>query len=149
MHQNNEFASTLRIGKVTEFDPEKHAARVNFPDISGKISDWLPLMIPTCIKNKHEYYVDPGDHVICLMSGQGDEFGVILGTFYDDKNKPPKKQGDLHRVEYSDGTVIQYDRKEHRLFIHCVKDISIEAGSEITINAGSHIGLTAPRIDLN
>lgn len=165
MRQNNEFAATLRIGRVVEFAPDKNAARVKFHDISGKISDWLPILTPNSHDDKYEGLLDPDEHVVCLMSGQGDEFGVILGSFYDSKNKPPFQTGNTHTLTYSDGTMVQYDRSGSKLLIHCVKDIEIEADGditvksgqninveakkEITITAGEHIQLTAPRIDLN
>ncbi|MBQ7154854.1 MAG: phage baseplate assembly protein V [Synergistaceae bacterium] len=165
MRQNNEYASVMRIGRVCEFSPEKHAARVLFPDIPGKISDWLPLLTPNSHADKSEHYVDVDEHVVCLMSGQGDEFGVILGSFYDGKNEPPFQTGNAHTLTYADGTMIQYDRASSTLSVHCVKDITIEtdngvkvkagndveieALNEVRIKAGVHIKLEAPRIDLN
>ena len=165
MQQNNEFASTLRIGRVVEFSGEKHAARVKFADISDKISDWLPLLSTNTHADKYEGLLDPDEHVVCLMSGQGDEFGVILGSIYDSKNEPPFQSGNVHTHTYSDGTMIQYDRSASKLSVHCVKDIEIEADAdvtikaggnitidakkEITLKAGTHIKQEAPRIDLN
>ena len=174
MHQNNEFAATLRIGRVVEFSPEKNAARVKFHDISDKISDFLPLLVTNSHDDKIEHYVDPDEHVICLMSGQGDEFGIILGSFYDSKNQPPFQTGNTHSVTYADGTMIQYDRASSVYLIHCTKDVEIESDRDINVKAGrditvdaitrdikvhagrnievtadSHIQLTAPRIDLN
>ena len=147
MHNSNEAPAPLRIGKVVEFSPDRHAARVLFPDLDGKVSGFLPLLIPNSLQDKHIRYLDEGEHVVCLMQGQGSEFGVILGSFYDDKNIPPVKA--KHSATYSDGTQILYDRDNSRLSVHCVKDIIIEAEGNIEIKAGSHIGLKASRIDLN
>ena len=173
MHQNNEFSSIMRIGRVKEFDPKTHRAKVIFPDLDGKISDFLPILISHSHDDKSEAYLDIDEHVVCLMSGQGDEFGVILGSFYDATNEPPFQTGNTHSRTYSDGTMFQYDRASSTLTVHCVKDIIIEADNDITVyagrdvtvkaerdinvkaernvtvKAGSHIGLTAPRIDLN
>ena len=75
------------------------------------------------------------------MMGNGLEVGVVLCSVYDDKNKPPVHEQDIRVVTFSDGTRIQYDRKEHLLKIDCVGDIEI--------HAKGNIKLTASRIDLN
>ena len=121
--------------------------------------------MPNTHADKVEGLLDPDEHVVCLMSGQGDEFGVILGSIYDSKNEPPFQSGNIHSLTCADGTMIQFDRAASKLTVHCAKDIEIEADTDVTIKAGgnitidakkdidiksgTHIQLTAPRIDLN
>ena len=129
--------SSLRFGHVTEYDSSRHMARVNFPDL-GITSYWLPVLVPNSLKNHDETHLDPEEHVACLMAG---EMGVVLGAFYDDKNKPPVKDSDTRAVTFEDGTRITYDRKEHKLLIDSTGDIEIIAAGNISLKAG--------RIDLN
>lgn len=140
MRNDNESASSLRVGKVTEFDPDKLRARVNFPDM-GIISHWLPLLVKNTLNTKDTYYLDEGEHVVCLMNGTGAESGYILGAIYDDKNTPQEHSKDLRRVKFDDGTVILYDREEHKLMI--------DVAGDIEITASGHMKFTAERIDLN
>ena len=140
MKSENESSSTLRIGKVTEFDAEKLRARVNFPEL-GIISHWLPLLVMNTLKTKDTYYLDEGEHVACIMRGTGTEAGYILGAIYDDKNTPEIQDRGKRTVKFDDDTLIEYDRKEHKLTIDCSGDIEIKAKG--------HIGLTAGRIDFN
>ena len=129
--------SVLRFGHVTEYDSSRHMARVNFPDL-GITSYWLPVLVSNSLKNHDETHLDSGEHVACLMSG---EMGVILGAFYDDKNKPVVHEQDIRAVTFDDGSKITYDRKEHKFTIDCTGDIEIIAAGNISLNAG--------RIDLN
>ena len=115
-------------------------ARVEFPDM-GIISHWLPLIVPNSLKNHDELHLDEGEHVACLMAGTGTESGVILGAFYDDKNKPPVQDKDIRSVSFEDGTTVTYNRKDSIMKIECVGDIEI--------TAAGNIKLTASRIDLN
>ena len=130
-----------RFGYVSAYDPERHMARIQFPDKDNLVSSWLPVAIPNSLKNKDEIHLDIGEHVYCNMMGNGLEVGVVLCSVYDDKNKPPVHEQDIRVVTFADGTRIQYDRKEHLLKIDCVGDIEI--------HAKGNIKLTASRIDLN
>lgn len=172
MRNENELGAVLRTGRVTEFDPKKHAARVFFWDIEEQESDWLPILVKHSHVDKYEGYADVGEKVVCLMSGQGDEFGVILGSFYDEVCVPEVAAPETQTLAFGDGTHIQYDRSAHTLLVSCKDEITIKADGKITIRAGDditvhtdktlllkgknvnieggeHIKETAPRIDLN
>ena len=122
----NEFNATLRFGHVKEYDEARHMARVYFPDM-GLISHWLPVIVPNSIMNHDELHVDLEEHVACLMQGQGTEAGIIIGAFYDDKNKPPVKKLNIRSVIFSDGTQVLYDRKEHVLEVNCAGEVRVRA----------------------
>ena len=124
--------TSLRFGHVTEYDPSRHTARVNFPDI-GLTSWWLPVLVSNSLKNHDEVHLDVGEHVACLMAG---EMGVILGAFYDDKNPPAVKDSDVRAVTFSDGVRVSYDRKAHELSIASPEAITLNAGN-ITLNTGN------------
>ena len=157
MHTTNEFTAALRIGKVTQFDPNKMRARVNFPDMNI-ISYWLPLLVMNTLKTKDEYFLDVGEHVICLMQGQGTETGFILGAIYDDNNLPKvrDKEKNTRVVTFDDGTQLSYNRKTHTLKVDTTpegiitvkgKNISVDA-ENVTLTAG-HITLTGGVIELD
>ena len=116
----------LRFGHVTEYDPSRHMARVNFPDL-GITSYWLPILTHNTLKNHDETHLDIGEHVACMMSGQGAEMGVVLGAFYDDKNTPPVKDSNIRAVTFDDGVKILYHRQNHQLTIDSPEVIHISA----------------------
>ena len=113
----------LRFGHVTEYDPSRHMARVNFPDM-GIVSYWLPVLVNNSLKN-HDYApLDIGEHVACMMAG---EMGVVLGAFYDDKNPPPAADRDIRRVLFEDGTQVSYDRQSSALIVDAKNDVLVNA----------------------
>lgn len=122
-----------RFGYVSAYDPERHMAQVHFPDKDNLVSAWIPVGIPNSLKNKDEFHLDVGEHVFCLMLGNGLELGIVLCSVYDDKNKPVVKDQNIRVTTFSDGTRMQYDRKKHLLKIDCVGNIVIN-GKRIDLN---------------
>lgn len=92
----NEEAAVLRFGHVTEYDGSIHAARVEFdeleivshllPVLTRKV---LPLSGESILRNDDVLPLTIGEHVACLMQGNGVEVGVVLGAFFDKKNPNP------------------------------------------------------------
>jgi len=118
---------SLRFGHVTDYDPSRHMARVHFPDLA-LTSYWLPVLTHNTFRNHDETHVDIGEHVACMLSGDGAEMGVVLGAFYDDKNTPPVANADIRSVTFSDGVRVLYDRQNHSLVIDAPEHINVEAG---------------------
>ena len=139
--ENNEASSFGRFGYVSDYDPKRYMARIQFPDKDNLVSSWLPVTVPNSKKNHDEFHLDIGEHVFCVMLGNGLEAGVVLGAIYDDTNKPPEGDKDVRKTTFSDGTEILYDRKNHKLKVNCVGDVEVHADGNIKD--------TASRIDLN
>lgn len=148
-NDNKEAGALGRFGLVSDYDPKRHMARIQFPDKGDLVSAWLPVAIPNSQKNKDECHLDINEHVYCLMMGNGLETGIVLCSIYDDKNQPPTGDADIRKVTFEDGTEIFYDRKNHKLDINCVGEINIHADKNITVDAGGNMKFTAERIDLN
>ena len=106
-----------RVGYVSDYDPTRHMARVLFPDKDNLVSDWLPVIVPNTKKNKDEYHLDIDEHVFCCMMGNGLEMGVVMGSIYDDTNKPPVGDRDVRVTTFADGIKISVDRKNHLVTI--------------------------------
>ena len=173
MSSNNEESTILRIGNVSVYDPARHMARVEFPDKDNLVSNWLPVSLMNTKMNHDEYHLDIGEHVICLMTGNGIESGVIIGSIYDDTNKPPVGDNDIRCTIFKDGTKIEVDRKKHivkitdsygsvftmednNIRIGAVGNLEIKAGNMITISGSSlnisgsgNVKIFGSRIDLN
>ncbi len=145
----NEQPCFVRFGTVSNYDAQRHMARIKFPDRDDIISGWLPVSVINSAGNHDEAHLDIDSHVLCLMQGNGTESGVVMGSIYDDKNKPLTGNPNVRCTEYEDGTRIEYDRENHRMNINVKGDIVIEGSGSITIKAGGNVRVNGARIDLN
>jgi len=133
--KNLEAGAVARFGYISNYDAERHRARVIFPDKDNLPSGWLPVVVPNSLKNHDELHLDINEHVLCLMLGNGIEAGAVIGAIYDNKNKPPESDKNTRKVKFDDGTEILYDRKNHELKINCVGNITIHADGNMKISA--------------
>ncbi len=138
-----------RFGYVSDYDPKRHMARIQFPDKGDLVSSWIPVAVANSKKNRDECLLDIGEHVYCNMMGNGLEAGVVICSIYDDTNKPPTGDADIRKTTFNDGTEILYDRKNKLLKIDCKGDIEIHAKGNITIIADGNMKHQASQIDLN
>lgn len=137
---HDEAGVTLRYGFVAAIDEAGHRVRVHLPDLD-LTTWWLAVLAPGSRADRHYALPDVGEHVACLLDRRG-ENGVALGSLYSARDAAPVTGGpDRHHIRFADGTTIDYDRRAHKLAIHCVGDIEIVSDT--------HIALAAPRIDLN
>lgn len=137
---HGEAGVTLRFGFVSDIDEQAHRVRVWLPDLQLK-TWWLAPLLAGSRGDRHYQLPDLDEHVAVLLDARG-EAGVVLGSLYSARDAAPVTGGaDRHHVCYKDGTTIDYDRRTHRLTVHCVGDIEIVSDT--------HIVLRAPRIDLN
>ena len=138
----------FKTGVVTEVSAAKCAARVQFPDNDGMVSFWLPVLQHKSLKDKHYFVPDVNEHVACLLDDNG-EAGVILGAIYSDADTPPVDSADKHHVTFEDGTVLEYDRKEHRLLADVKGDIEAHATGTLTAIIAGDSTITTPTCTLN
>ena len=146
----------VKVGIVESFNEENVTARVVFEDANLKSYD-LPIMVKQTKDNKDYCVPDIGEPVICIFLPTGIESGFILGAYYNQKDKPPVIDQNKRTVKFKDGTIIEYDRKQHKLTADVKGDIDIKAtgkidmivNGDISLQSGANIILTANRIDFN
>lgn len=137
---HDEAGVTLRYGFVTALDETAHTIRAQIPDLEIE-TWWLPVLTMGSRGDRHYGLPDIGEHVAVLLDRRG-ETGVCLGCIYSQRDPAPVAGApDRHHIRFRDGTTIDYDRRTHKLSVHCVGDIEIASAT--------HIILRAPRIDLN
>lgn len=122
----NEFTypqTGLRYGIVTNINEKEARVRVQFG--SDELSSyWLNILQAKTQRDKFYYVPDIGEHVACLMD-QRSENGVILGAIYSDMDEVPVVSKDKFKIQFEDGTEIEYDKKESVLNLKC-PNINIE-----------------------
>lgn len=117
----------IKIGEVSSVDPEKCTARVVFDDEDSLVSYDLQILQRNTYENQDYQMVHPGEDVVCLFLGSGQEDGFIIGSLYAGEIKPPEASLDRRTVVFSDDTRVCYDRQEHKL------TVTLE-GTEIVFN---------------
>lgn len=153
----------IKIGEVSSVDPEKCTARVVFDDEDSLVSYDLQILQRNTYENQDYQMVHPGEDVVCLFLGPGQEDGFIIGSLYAGEIKPPEASIDRRTVVFSDGTRVCYDRQEHKItvtiegteIIFNRQDGSITVPNAVTINcttatvnASSGITLDTPKTDV-
>lgn len=153
----------IKVGEVSSVDLEKCTARVVFDDEDSLVSYDLQILQRNTYENQDYQMVHPGEDVVCLFLGPGQEDGFIIGSFYAGEIKPPEASLDRRTVVFSDGTRVCYDRAEHKLTVTIEgtevvfnrQDGSITVPNAVTINcttatvnASSGITLDTPKTDV-
>lgn len=137
----------VREGVISAVFPERHTCRVVFPDKDDLTSAELPVLTLCSAQNKFFSIPDVGTSVVCLFSGNADGTGTgfIIGSRFHDKSTPNADSIDKTRMDFGDGTFIEYDRSTHELKIKCAGKITIEASDEIDFKGAKSFTLTAQK----
>lgn len=130
--------ASLRYCEVTGVDKAGNI-RVKLLDGDKMVSQPLRSLQKRTLKDKDQCFPDIGEHVACLFAGQGFESGVILGPMYSDKNQSPNQPIHYDYKQYEDGTVIYYDRKNHKYIAMIKGDIEITCTMSVTVQADGNI----------
>ena len=149
--------NVVKIGIVKRYNPESHTAVVEFKDFESVISRELQIVEPFTYQNKSYMPLREGQKVICLLLPQsGTTDGFIIGTVYDVDNRPPVKDRNKFRVQFEDGTVLEYDTANHRLWGNVEGDVEIEVSGHMSavvkdnvlIKSLTEVTIQAPKINL-
>lgn len=131
----------LKFGIVTQIDETKALVRVQFQDIDGVLSYWLPVMQLKTLKDKQYWMPDLNEHVVCLLDEHGEE-GVVIGAIYSQADAVPVSSKDKYHVKFEDGTIIEYDRANHKLYADVKGDIEAKATGNATVDIGGNLAAT-------
>ncbi len=125
----------VRTGTVSAVFPERDTARVTFDDKDGTSSPELHILHRYSGKNKDYWIPDIGDQALCLFNNNDKNFstGWILGTYFTDKQPPQVASPDIMRLDFADGTYIEYDRSSSTLTVNVAGPVIIK-GATISLN---------------
>ncbi|SMO74556.1 phage baseplate assembly protein V [Balnearium lithotrophicum] len=147
----------VKVGIVKHYNPENHTAVVEFKDFDCVVSRELQIAETFTYQNKTYFPLREGQKVICLLLPQsGTTDGFIIGTVYDEDNQPPVKDENKFHVKFEDGTVLEYDTANHKLYADVKGNVEIEVSGhmsavvkdDVLIKSSSQITLQAPAINL-
>lgn len=128
----------IRAGIVTETNPHDGTVRVVFEDGDRFKSAPLPVLVAKAYQDKALWLPDVGERVLCLFLPYGREQGFVLGAFYSGERKPSVASQDTCRLDFKDGTWLEYDRAAHVLSGHVAGSVSLDVaqGLEATVGQG-------------
>ncbi len=104
----------IRFGKVSAVDHPAARVKVRSGDLE---TGWL-LWQTVRAGGDREWDPPTIDEQVILLSPFGDPAqGAVIGGFFQDAHPAPSQDENVHRREYADGAVTEYDRAAHRLRI--------------------------------
>ncbi len=107
----------IKVGRVSSVNEKKGTARVLFPDRQNSVSGDLFILVPFTLSGKVYYMPEVNERVVCIFDDCGT--GFIMGSFYSDNRLPPRGDKNMAYVDFNDGTVLRYDKKEKIFDIMC------------------------------
>jgi phage baseplate assembly protein V len=131
----------LKYGVVSDVKPGY--AKVNFTE-DEIVSDWLPLIVRKSKSDKESWQLETNEHVVCLMDEHVEE-GVILGAIPNEDGDDPDAGANASkfRKKFSDGTLIEYDKKLHVLTVDVKGDLNAKTSGDAQIDATKNLKATA------
>ncbi|MFQ2050953.1 phage baseplate assembly protein V [Aeromonas veronii] len=121
----------IRIGTVTEV--RSGECRV---ETKGNHTDWRPYLVLRAGRTRRRMRPSVGEQVI-LLSLSGDlRNAFVLAGIYQDKHPEPltdDDNGDLDRIEYPDGAVIEYNPSTGELSASGIKTAAITASVTVKL----------------
>ena len=148
--------NVIRIGIVTQVYDDRATVRVQFPDDDEEVSWEFPVLQRKTLRDKDYWLPDIGEHVVVVMLPYGQEQGFVIGALYSDAEKPPENTRDKRVVVFEDGTRLEYDRKNHRLYADVKGDVEVKVSGELTaevqgkvlVKSSTEVTIQAPKINL-
>lgn len=132
MVTNSSLKNIVRIGRVSTTYPAEMAVKVVFEDKDSMVSAKLPLIACGSSLNKAYWLPDVGEQVCCLMLQNGHD-GVCIGSYYSERYPPSIADQGKRRLDFGDGSFVEFDRSTGNLIINCTGDIVIN-GKTISLN---------------
>jgi len=123
----------IRVGIVTNVNPETGYVRVAFPDKQNMVTDWIPVLTSGITGMRVSRMPDIKEQVACAFLPNGQEFGFVIGSVPSESQWPPEGAALMTDIwEYDDGTRIEYNRETHELkaLVNGNADITVKGRGE-------------------
>lgn len=118
----------ITYGIVAQLDQSGYRLRCTLPEYDDMLSPWLDVLTEKAQGNLVYHLPDIGEQIGVAIDTRNNR-GMVLGSIYSNHQKPPVDSVDKHCTRYSDGAIIEYDRKTHTLTVYTNGTINIKAES--------------------
>jgi len=144
----NALNRTFSLGKVKEIDEKTARVRVLLEE-HNVLTYWLPVLVRKTEMDKEYWMPDLEELVLCIFTPPAFERGFVLGSPYTFEDSPPIQDRDKWIKRFKDGTILQYDRKAHKLFIDVQGEAYIRTTGQTTVQADKTIKLDGGSADIS
>ena len=145
-------ANVIRYGTVETLDETAARVTVRCGDI---LTAPLPWLTRRAGPDRDWWAPEPGEQVLVLSPSGDPAQGAVLPAIYQDAYPAPAASKTVRRIQFADGTVIDYDRAAHLLkasvaggSIEASADVSAKVTSpEVTAVASAKVSLQTPLVE--
>ena len=132
----------ISFGKIKEIDESN--ARVKVAK-GGNLTDWIPWTARRSGPDREWWIPEEEEQVLLLCPGGNTALAVALPAIYQTAFPPPSDSRHVHRVEYQDGAITEYNRKTHTLKASIPGTIEASCTGEARITADGKIKAKAKK----
>jgi phage baseplate assembly protein gpV len=116
---------SIRIGTVSTVDYKNGMVSVQYPELDGSVTNKMPVL-----SFNGEYKMpEVDDMVLVVYLSNGSSIGIVLGTFWNQSNKPASTGKGIYRKQIASGVYVEY--KDDELTVHAPK-IKLETNTGTT-----------------
>lgn len=111
-------SNLLRVGVIVQADYPQAKVKVNYgQDEQGQdlVTGWLPWMTQRAGNDVTWHAPEVGEQVMVFSPSGDPQLGLVFMSLYQQAKPAPANRATVHRTEYDDGAIIEYDRAAHRL----------------------------------
>lgn len=107
-------ANLIQLGCIVETDYFSAIPRVRV-EIGKLLTAWLPILTQRAGLDRSWWPMDIGEQVMILAPSGDLAQGIVLGSINQQAFPAIAQTSDVHRIQYSDGAVIEYNHTSHYL----------------------------------
>lgn len=137
-------ASIVLVGRIQQVNYGSAKARVAIGDI---VTDWRPWITGIAMDERSWSPPQVGEQVLLICPNGDTRQAIIIGSLYQTAAAAPSASKDVRRIEWSDGTVVEYNKESHTLTANVHGSAVIEATGAISLKA-SAINMEADQINV-
>jgi phage baseplate assembly protein V len=127
----------VKRGIVVDRDPKKMRIKVRFQDEDDTVSHWIDVLSGPSGRTRSFMMPELDDEVWCGLDPKGED-GCLLGSKYNDRDKPPFDGNDDIGLIFPGGS-IHVDRASGAITIRSSGTVRITA-SKIVLDGEVHLG---------
>lgn len=142
--------SEVRVGYVSSIDYENGLCEIHYPDRDDTVTEMVPFL-----SNREYRTPEVEDMVLVLHPGDSPEDAAVMGTIWNEKNKPTEGKKGTYRKEYSNKNGQAYrkfdaDAKELTDKVKGKKILEAESleikvgGATVTVSKSGAVTINSP-----
>lgn len=136
-------ANMIRVGVVSALDEANARVQVN---VGGLTTSWLPWITSRAGATRTWSAPRAGEQVMVLAPYGDTTQAVVLPAIYQDDHPAPAASQAVERVEFPDGTFVDYNSETNTLNIDVAGNAKVIVNcKEATINAATSVTLNTPQ----